>query len=72
MAVTETCKITHSSQYRNTAAPTPPTHASTSTGLIPPTADPAAWAIVKEYVVADEMSLPEVEEKLKTYLGPRY
>jgi hypothetical protein len=50
-AVMETCKITHSSQYRNIAVPTPPTHASLSTSLIPPTADLAAWAIIKEYVV---------------------
>jgi hypothetical protein len=26
----------------------------------------------KGYAVADEMSLPEVKEKLKTYLGPQY
>jgi hypothetical protein len=36
-----------------------------------PTSDPAAWAIIKEYVGTD-MSFPDAEARLKAYLGHRF
>ena len=37
-----------------------------------PTADPAAWAIVKDYVSGIIDSFPEAKEKLIKYLGTNY
>ena len=37
-----------------------------------PTADPAAWAIIKQYASGVIETFPEVEERLTEYLGSKY
>jgi len=64
----------HTKIQQDLVSYTPPVPSTIATSPFPPTsplAYPKAWEIVREFAVSD-MSLPQVEEQLKDYLGCQY